>query len=64
MFKRWYKSQGYETQAACAKALGLHKSTISRMLNDPEYTPDRFTALHIERVTKKAVPADSWKERA
>jgi len=61
MFKRWYKSQKFKTQQACADKLQLHKSTISRMLNEPDYRPDRLTAMHIERMTGGAVPATSWR---
>jgi len=61
MFKRWYKSQKFKTQQACADKLQLHKSTISRMLNEADYRPDRFTAAHIERMTDGAVPASSWR---
>jgi hypothetical protein len=61
MFKRWYRSRKFRTQQECADELQLHKSTISRMVNDSEYRPDRVTAMHIEHVTRGAVPATSWR---
>lgn len=63
MFKRWYKKQKFKNQSDCARHLGLHRSTISRMLNSEDYTPDRMTALYIEKATGGVVKADSW-ERA
>ena len=65
MFKHWYATRKFKTLQQCADYLGLHKATISRMLTRPDYRPDKFTALHIERKTRGKVPADSWaKERA
>lgn len=64
MFKTWYQKRGFKTLQECADYLGLHKATVSRMLANPDYRPDKFTALHIERKTRKAVPADSWKATA
>jgi hypothetical protein len=62
-FIDWYNSRSFKTQQACADKLKLHKSTISRMLNDADYVPDRATALYIEAVTK-VVKADSWAKPA
>jgi hypothetical protein len=64
MFKRWYKSQGFRTQQECADYLNLHKSTVSRMLKDENYRPDRVTAIYIETKTGGKVPATSWRRIA
>ena len=60
MFKRWYKKSKFENQSDCARFLGLHRSTISRMLNSDDYVPDKATALYIELKTNGAVSASSW----
>ncbi len=64
MFKQWYELKGFRTLQECADFLGLHKATVSRMLSRPDYRPDKFTALHIQRKTQGRVPADSWKVSA
>ena len=64
MFKDWYMRKGFRTLQECADFLGLHKATVSRMLSRPDYTPDKFTALHIERKTRGDVPASSWRRFA
>ena len=60
MFQRWFKSQGFKTQQACADFLKLHKSTVSRLLKDPNYRPDKITAMHIEQMTEGVVTVKSW----
>ncbi len=62
-FQEWFVSKKFASQTACAEFLGLHKSTVSRMLADDDYVPDRITAMLLEVKTGKKVKASSWKVR-
>jgi hypothetical protein len=61
-FAKWFHESGLTLESA-AEMFDVDFGTVGKWVRGT-VTPHPLRWKHIERVTKKAVPADSWKERA